>query len=98
MTDTFKELERQHKAVKEAQAEIRTLKEEARLDNEDDKRLREENARLRAEIASWRERAIAAAIKVGTEYAYDHEHLGPDATRLSKRLEKMARKALEEDK
>ena len=36
------------------------------------------------------------AVQVGTEYAYDHEHLAPDPAEVKKRLERMTLKVLGE--
>ena len=46
-------------------------------------------------LAHLQKMARQAAIKVATEYAYDHEHLGPDPATLHARLESMANRLLE---
>ncbi len=46
-------------------------------------------------LAHLQKMARRAAIKVATEYAYDHEHLGPDPATLHARLEGMANRLLE---
>ena len=46
-------------------------------------------------LAHLQKMARRAAITVATEYAYDHEHLGPDPATLHTRLEGMANRLLE---